>query len=246
MLASAAPLREGAHGIAGAVATFTDVTGLKRTATALEAALADREILFRELRHRFRDNLQLLSTLLEMQADTAASEETRTALEASRARIQSMARLQDRLYHSLEAGAVDMAEYLRDLGETLRAAYCRHSIALEVLVARVVLDVDRALSCGLLVNELVTNACKHALPPPRAGVITIRFRQEANQYVLSVADTGVGLPTTMDVDTAPSLGMRIIRSVRQKLRGTIHVERTPHTTFVLTFPVGEEEDQDTA
>jgi two-component system, sensor histidine kinase PdtaS len=175
-----------------------------------------------------------------MQADAAKSEEARAALEESRSRVHSMARLQECLYQSLEAGAVHMADYLRDLGQTLRKAYGRPEVGVAVDVEEIVLDVERALSCGLLVNELATNGFKHAFPQGYAGEITISLRREGERYVLMVADTGLGLPPALDIETASSLGMRIIRTVRQKLHGALAVKRTPHTEFSLAFPLEEE------
>jgi len=246
ILASAAPLRGQQQAIVGAVATFTDITLVKRTEAELRRALADRETLFRELRHRFRNNLQILSALLEMQEDAARSDEAREALGAARSRVQSMAQLHERLYHSLEAGAVPMAEYLRNLAQALGATYGRSDVMLEIVAQDVPLDVERALSCGFLVNELVTNAFKHAFPPGCGGAIAIRLAREGAQCELTVADTGVGLPLSLDLETAGSLGMRILRTVRQKLGGALTVQRTPHTVFTLTFPTATAEERDAA
>ena len=243
ILVSAAPLQSEQHETGGAVATYTDITRLKQTEAALRAAVADRETLFRELRHRFRNNLQILSALLEMQADGVQSDEAREALEAARSRVQSMAHLHERLYHTLESGAVPMAGYLRDLGQALRTTYGRPEVALEIAAEEVSLDVDRALSCGFLVNELVTNAFKHAFPRGRGGAIAIRLAQEGDQCELTVADTGVGLPPSLDLETAASLGMRILRTVRQKLGGALTLRRAPHTVFTLTFPAGTAEQK---
>ena len=192
-------------------------------------------MLLRELRHRFRNNLQMLSGLLAMQAEAARSVEAREALEASCDRLQAMARLEDRVAEAVAVRRIPMDRYLRDLVEALRASYGRAEVELSVSSPAVALDADRALYCGLIVTELVTNSYKHAFPNGRAGSIAVAFAVRGDEYQLRVRDTGAGVPLEFTFERARSVGTQILTALARKLEGTYRVDRTAGLTVTLTF-----------
>jgi PAS domain S-box-containing protein len=233
-LLSALPLRDEREAIAGAIATLADISHLRR-------ALDDRDLALRETKHRLRNNLQILASLLAMQSEAATTEETRTALEESRSRVFSMAHLQDHLAPGQGRAPVRLGRYLQAVVDSLRESYGRAGIRVTVMVEDVVLDHERANTVGLLVTELLTNAFKYAFPDGRPGEIAVGLRADGDGLELQVRDTGCGLPPDLDPRRAASLGLRIVHLLVQRLRATVGIERQPGATFRIRFPVNPEE-----
>jgi two-component sensor histidine kinase/sensor domain CHASE-containing protein len=207
-----------------------DVTAQRRAEEAQH-----KEILLKEI------HLQVISSLLDLQARAARDDETRRLLSESRGRVRSMALIHERLYGS-GSDAVNFAEYARDLVTHLRHSLSGDSgrIAVTVDIEEVALDMDVAVPCGLVINELLTNALQHAFPEGRAGTVTVSLRRRDGTLELRVTDDGVGLPQGVDPDNPGTLGLRIVNILSAQLRGTLGTERGPvdgrGTTFSLAFP----------
>jgi two-component sensor histidine kinase len=207
-----------------------------RTEAQLRTEVADKEVLVREAYHRIKNNLQILSSLLELQAESTPSPEGRAALEESRHRVNAMARLHEQLYDSRASGRIRIAEYFRALADALGGSYGAQ-VVVTVPDPEISLDPDRAIACGLIVNELLTNACKYAFPRGERGEIGLMFRAGGPAYQLDVWDTGVGLPASVDLETSRSLGLRLVRLLAIKLQARIQIDRSPGTVFSLAFPL---------
>jgi two-component sensor histidine kinase/sensor domain CHASE-containing protein len=221
-----------------------EVLALVRDVTAeRQAAEAQRkEILLKEIHHRVKNNLQVISSLLDLQARAARDDETRRLLSESQGRVRSMALIHERLYGS-GSDAVNFADYARDLVTHLRHSWAGDSdrVAVDVDVENILLDMDSSVPCGLVINELLTNALKHAFPDGRAGRVAVSLRRgPGSSLELRVADDGVGLPPGVDPDNPGTLGLRIVNILCAQLRGTLAVERGPAdghgTAFSLVFP----------
>jgi PAS domain S-box-containing protein len=247
ILSNAAPLHDVDGKLIGVVTINTDITVEKRVQDRLrqalaekEAALADKETLLHEIHHRTKNNFQLLCNLLHLQADQIESPEGRMALAESYLRVYSMAELHERLYRSLDRGMIRLGEYLGSVSESFRQSHA-FRVVLELGDEEIYLDVDRAVRCGLIVNELLTNAVKYAFPDGQPGEIGIGLRTRGTDLQLRVWDTGVGLPAGLALEDARSLGLRLVRMLAQRLRAEIVVDSSSGTAFTLTFPSAPEE-----
>ena len=232
-------------------------TELSRTVTDLQEQVAERksaeerlqrsleqnEVLVKEVHHRVKNNLQVISSMLALQTRGMRDEAVQTALRESNARIQLMARVHEQLYSSSDLARVDFAEYVEDLTKNVLKAYGadEEKISLEIAVASVTLGVDKAIPCSMIVNELVSNSLKYAFPAG-VGEISVGLIAGPNHHLtLSVADDGTGLPEGVDFRTTRSLGMQLVCSFAKQLKGEIDLVKGPGTRFEVVFPRGPEE-----
>jgi two-component sensor histidine kinase len=214
---------------------------LQRRESELRAALADRELLVRETNHRVKNGLQLVASMLGLQAASLADAEARRHLVEAQARVAAVARVHERLHRSEQLGTVAFGAYLRelcaDLGNGASAAGSAGRVVVEAAAAE--LPVERALPLALIANELVTNALKHAYPAGEEGLIAVRFETSVggDGMRLEVADRGVGLPTDLREAERGGLGMTLVRALVRQLDGRLHVEHgSPGTRFVVAVP----------
>ena len=217
-----------------AIAIVRDVTA------ARQAEQAERqEVLLREIHHRVKNNLQVISSLLALQAGAAADPRTRSMLRESQDRVRSMALIHEKLYQTGAERGVSFAEYARDLAAHLRHSWAGESgpVEVEVDVEEVSLDMDISVPCGLIINELLSNALKHAFPQGRSGRVRLGLhRAGADTLVLSVSDNGVGFPPGIDVREPRTLGLRIVNILAAQIRATLELVPGEGTTITLSFP----------
>jgi two-component sensor histidine kinase len=212
----------------------------KRTEEALQRTLAERETLLKEVHHRVKNNLQIINSLMSLQARKEPTPAVVEAFRTMQNRVRSMALLHETLYRSDDLARIDFKRYVERMCMHL-AQSCgldRMQVQLETRIGSIKLPLDRAVSCGLLINELVTNALKHAFPDGRSGRTTVALESAADQQlVLTVADDGTGLADVQDTDGRKSLGMELIRRLTEQLDGTLSVDRgPPGTAFRVVFP----------
>lgn len=205
---------------------------------ALAAAVRAKEILLREVHHRVKNNLQIIASLLNMEADSLP-ESFRTVMEESQRRVRSMALVHEQLYTCERPDQLDFGAYISTLTHDLFAAYNPRlsEVRLTLDLDPVVLDVDRAVPCGLIMNELLTNSLKHAFPGGRAGEIRVEVHSRNDEVILRVADNGVGLPPGFDWRSSTSLGLRIVHILAAQLNGNLTCYPEPGAAFTLTFPM---------
>jgi PAS domain S-box-containing protein len=225
---------EGSY-VLGSVA---DISNRKGTELAIRAALREKEVLLKEIHHRVKNNLQVISSLLSLQALQLPAGPARTMLAESQSRVRSIALVHETLYQSKNFSLVNFKDYLRSLLEGLAHTHSAHAreIQATIDVGDVRLAVDAAIPCGLIVNELVTNAFKHAFPDGRAGSIHVQVDRDGQSGVtLTVSDDGVGMPEHIKPGTTPSLGLELVFTFAQQLEATIEIVRDRGTAFILRF-----------
>jgi PAS domain S-box-containing protein len=206
--------------------TNIDITARKSAEDGLHASYAEREVLMHEIHHRVKNNLQMMSALLELQAGYVQDAQVRAYFTNSQQRIQSMAMIHAQLYQNNDLAHIDFNIYLRSLVESLRVQYIELYVDIKIDAETMIIPVDVAIPLGLVVNELVTNAMKHAFPRGQTGDLLIRLLyDDEGKILLEVADNGVGLPAKLSHGDGKSFGMRIVRlMIEEQLDGTLRVE----------------------
>jgi PAS domain S-box-containing protein len=215
-----------------------DATMRKQAEERISVALAEKVVLLKEVHHRVKNNLQVICSLLDLQSDYIIDEQSRSSFRESQDRIRSMALVHERLYESQDFASIDFAEYIRDLSTRLFSSYQADPgrITLTVDVGGIAMGIDKAVPCGLIINELVSNALKHAFPDNLSGEISVCFSLDDDDWItLTVADTGVGIPTALDFKNTGTLGLQLVNMLTQQLNGQISMESTTGTAFTLRF-----------
>ncbi|PKL66442.1 MAG: hypothetical protein CVV28_10590 [Methanobacteriales archaeon HGW-Methanobacteriales-1] len=214
-----------------------DITDQKESENFLKASLEEKEILLREIHHRVKNNLQIISSLLNLQKRYVDDKEALNLFQESQNRVKSMSMIHESLYQATDLGHIDFSVYISKLSMELMSSYGvnTNQISLEREVEEVILDINTAIPCGLIINELMTNCIKYAFPEGRKGKITIKFFSEDDQYVLEVSDNGIGLPDDIDFKKMKSLGIRLVNSLVGQLEGTIELDASSGTKFIIKF-----------
>jgi PAS domain S-box-containing protein len=220
------------------LASIIDITERRRNQLNLEKALQEKTVLLNEVHHRVKNNLQVISSLLNLQASHTSDSQVRNILQESQGRVKAMVLTHQLLYERKDFSRIDLGEYLARLVQLLRVAHSSgaQGVALNLAAAteNVYLDLERAIPCGLLVNELVSNAFKHAFPNAAKGEIIVALKLLAPDEVeISVSDTGVGLPPGFDMENTKSLGLQLVPLFVDQLRGELRVENDGGTRFAL-------------
>lgn len=213
-----------------------DITEQVRTERALAAALTAKETLLKEVHHRVKNNLQIISSLLNMQAELIAEPAQRRVFQESQQRVQSMAMIHERLCSHEDLDRVDFGEYAEALVRDLFAAHGEDSgrVHLRLELDRVSLDLNQAIPCGLILNELASNALKYAFPGTRTGEILVALKCDRDEGVtLKVSDNGVGMPTGSH--SRRSLGLGIVDVLTRQLGGRLNQGELPGASFSLEF-----------
>ncbi|MBK8027563.1 MAG: PAS domain S-box protein [Chloroflexi bacterium] len=217
-----------------------DITERVHAEEQLRDSLQEKEVLLKEVHHRVKNNLQIIASLLRLQSGNTDDPRTIAQFQDSQNRIRSMALIHERLYRSTDLSTIDFGPYLRDLTGHLMQSYRDQAnrIRLRVEVDKTQLDIDTAISCGLLINELVSNALKHAFPEGRPGTIGVQMRStEGNRHELVVWDDGVGMPEQKSKPN--TLGLQLVSSLARQLRGTVEFSAEGGTQIIVSFPGSE-------
>jgi PAS domain S-box-containing protein len=227
--------RDGA--VVGMRGIIVDIAELKRAEDEIKASLKERETLLKEIHHRVKNNMQVVSSLLSLQAAQATEPETIEILDESQRQIRSMALIHEKLYRSDSLAEIDFGDYVKSLVDDLLQMYNvpGGAITIAVDIENVQLGVDTAIPCGLIINELVSNSLKYAFPDGRTGDVTVALQRANGVHTLTVADDGVGFPADLDFRATDSLGMQLVTALVNQLEGTITLDRTKGTTFIITF-----------
>jgi pentatricopeptide repeat protein len=214
-----------------------DITERMQTESALAAALAAKEVLLQEVHHRVKNNLQIISSLLNMQAELLSDSSLREVLLQSKRRVESMAMIHERLYCNADIDCVDFKQYVEALAKGLFSAYAvnPNPVCLRLELEPVFLDLSQAIPCGLILNELVSNCLKYAFPDQRRGELLVALYCADDRVTMRVADNGIGLPPGLDWRKSQSLGLRIVDILARQLMGTVHQESGAGGDFCLTF-----------
>lgn len=216
----------------------------KQVTEALKASLAEKEIMLREIHHRVKNNLNVIIALLDLQQDSSKMSEAKPLFNELKSRVRTMALVHENLYRSADLGRVDFTSYLRTLADYLLATYATQlPIQMEIDIPPIPMSIDTAIPCGLIVNELVTNAIKYAFPieqwTPHSDSeecwIRIQLKEENDQFVLSVSDNGVGIPPDINWQATNTLGLLLVTTLTNQLNGKIEKAPGKGTTFFIRF-----------
>ncbi|HBB31308.1 MAG TPA: hypothetical protein DDZ80_21915 [Cyanobacteria bacterium UBA8803] len=251
--------REGKPGFC--LAMTEDITERQQQAEKITTSLLEKETLLKEIHHRVKNNLQIISSLLRLQARQIRDQNILELFQESQNRVQAMALIHEKLYQSDNLAQIDFQGYIQTLASNLYRSYGtnRDDVNLKIDVAPVSLAIDTAIPCGLIINELVSNALKYAFPDRRSGEIGIMLYQKGEsarhqervppilypsippvhinqeQFILAIGDNGVGLPIDLDFPNTNSLGLQLVCRLTKQLRGSIELHRNQGTEFQITF-----------
>ncbi len=217
-----------------------DITDRKEVEQKLRDSLKEKELLLQEVHHRVKNNMAVISSLVKLQAYTFDDPKVLAAFRETQSRILSMALVHEKLYRSRNLSQIDFNDYIRDLGAQIaHSIEFRHArVKLEFHIREVNLDINAAIPCGMLVNELLSNAYKYAFPNDGEGQVDISMEREEqnNSYRLIVSDNGVGLPEDAETSGEATFGFQLINLLVQQLDGELNIIRSPGTTFEIIFP----------
>lgn len=222
------------------LSAIVDISDRKQKEESIRQALLDKEVLLAEVHHRVKNNLQIVHSLLDLQSEQVTDPVALSMLRESQNRVRSMALIHQTLYQSKDFARVDFASFLDSLLPSLITSYNvgTERVRLEMAVNDVHLPLSQAIPCGLIVNELITNALKHGFPAERSGhIIVASEKSHENQIKLSVSDDGIGIAAEMSLEAGSTLGLTLVRSLAYQLHGDITIQRANPTRFTLTLPV---------
>jgi PAS domain S-box-containing protein len=228
------------------LAMIEDITERKQTEELIQASLLEKETLLKEIHHRVKNNLQIISSLLRLQSRQIQDQQTLELFKESQNRVQAMALIHEKLYQSSNLAQIDFQEYITTLVEHLCRSYDIHqpAITIKINVEPVPLPIDTAIPCGLIINELVSNSLKYAFPGNQGGEICLKLQFGASpcnapvdteQFILTVRDNGIGLPENLDFRNTSSLGLQLVCRLAKQIRGSLELNRCQGTEFNLVF-----------
>lgn len=242
----------------GFAAAWRDVTERQQVQEQIQASLQEKETLIKEIHHRVKNNLQVISSLLRLQSRQIKDRQALELFKESQNRVLAMALIHEKLYQSSDLTQIDFQAYIKSLVQELSRSYdiYRCTITFKVKVHQLgadstdispleqmtsylkppLLAIDTAIPCGLIINELVSNSLKHAFPDHGSGEICITFQEsESGQLSLTISDNGIGLPSNLDFRNTKSLGLQLVCRLTNQLEGTIELSRNPGTEFKIAF-----------
>ncbi|TAL31028.1 MAG: PAS domain S-box protein [Spirochaetes bacterium] len=237
------PVVDGAGKLLGVEGIARDVTERRIAEEKVIASLHEKEILLKEIHHRVKNNMQIISSLLNIQAQGVRDPAVVEIFNDMKNRIHSMALIHNSLYQSNDLGRIDFEHYLPRLMQMLAGSsiYSSRRIKLEASACGFQLNVNIAVPCGLIISELVSNAIKYAFPGDHTGTVWVECGLDDGNYRFSVKDDGVGLPEDFDIERCSSMGMYIVKLLTMQLMGSLQVFNRGGAHFVITFPAGMRE-----
>ena len=243
--ASISPVKNAEGVISRFIAVKEDITERKKSEEQIKASLKEKEILLAEIHHRVKNNMQIISSLLRLQAENIKDKRLLDIFQESQNRIRSMALIHEDLYQNNDLSKIDFHEYAQTLTARLVVSFGvdPDRIITSVNIDNIFLGIDVAVPCGLILNELLTNSLKYAFPPlynqvsgeGRDGKICIDFHSENDKYFLTYSDNGVGLPENLDFQNTKTMGLNLINGLVKQINGTIELNRSEGTEFKIIF-----------
>ncbi len=222
----------------GVEGVLRDITDRKRAEEQVRSSLKEKEVLLQEIHHRVKNNMQIISSLLNLQSRNISDENVREMFKMSRDRIKSMALIHEKLYQSENLSKINFAQYVQSLTLHLRHTYNTNvdRIKLDTMVKDVFLDINKAIPCGLIINELVSNSLKHAFPDNKKGNIQIHLHTGNNGDIrLLVSDDGIGFAKDVNIQKPDSLGLQLVNDLVEQLEGTLKLDLTSGTSYEISF-----------
>ncbi len=216
----------------------TNITAAKTLEKKIKSSLKEKDVLLKEIHHRVKNNLQIIISLLNLQSGYIKDEQSLKAVKDGQNRVRSMALVHEKFYQAEELTEINFAEYVEKLCQFLFQSYADKvdQIKFRVIAGNVTLDMDTAMPCGLLINEIVSNSLKYAFPDNREGEITIELiNLPENMVEMSISDNGVGMSEGFDIEKAESLGLQLINALTSQIEGILEVSTTSGTHYTIKF-----------
>ncbi len=238
VLASSTAMKSKSDVHTGIILVAVDISERKKAEEKIRASLTEKEVLLKEIHHRVKNNLQVISSLLYLQSKNTKDLEALNQLQESRHRVRSMALIHEKLYRSKDLVKIDFNDYLKNLLSSLFNSYKSNKakINLKIDVDNIFLNIHTAIPCGLIVNEIVSNSLKHAFPNGNEGNIMISLKRKSSEMIeLTAADDGIGLPDDIDVEKFNSLGMKLIHMFTEQLSGELRINGNQGAQYCIAF-----------
>ena len=236
------PVKDSSGKIISWIGINMDITERKKSEEQIKASLKEKEVLLDEIHHRVKNNLQIISSLLDMSSMQSHNQETIELFAESRSRVESMSLVHSQLYESERFDEIDMEKHIQELFGNLLKIYSKEEIiTLDIKTANVYLPVTLAVPCALVLNELISNSLKHAYRDGQQGTISISMQQNDDTILAKVKDNGIGIPDEIDIEKTNSLGLKLVRNIVYKqLNGKIKLIRNKGAEFIMEFNISKE------
>lgn len=231
------PIFDHGDGLSGFVCSSRNINDRKRAEKQIKASLEEKEVLLKEIHHRVKNNMQIISSLLSLQSRYIKDENYLAIFKESQNRVRSMAMIHEGLYRTHNLARINFEKYIQNLIYGLFSSYGidQSIIKTKMDLNEVLLDIDTAIPCGLILNELITNSLKHAFPEEREGEINVLLSQKGNILQIIVGDNGIGFPENIDFQNTESLGLQLVNTLVDQLKGEIKIENNNGTKFIFTL-----------
>jgi len=224
------------HGDEVVISVSRDITERKQAEEEIKQSLEEKELLLKEIHHRVKNNLAIISSLLNLQSYNIEDQKARDSFKEIQNRTRSMALIHEKLYQSTDLKRIDFGEYIKTISAELFRTYADPArVKLKTHVENIYLDINTAIPLGLIINEIITNSFKHAFPDGRKGEIQINFHKKNHHYEFMVKDNGIGLPDDLDFKNTDTLGLQLVNSLTQQIDGEITLDKDHGTQFTIKF-----------
>jgi two-component sensor histidine kinase len=211
----------------------------KKIEEKIKQSLKEKNILLKEVHHRVKNNLQVISSLLNLQSNYVIDDNSKLLFKETQNRIKTLALVHEKLYKSDDVEYVNLKDYLVSIVELLSYSFNKEYIDIEYDFDEITkIDIEKAIPCGLITNEIISNSFKYAFPKKIVGRIDIKLRNKGNDYVLTISDNGVGMPEDIDIKSSKSLGLELINALVGQLEGQLEIGAKKGTEYCFTFPIG--------
>jgi two-component sensor histidine kinase len=206
----------------------------------LISSINEKDLLLKEVHHRVKNNMQIISSLLNLQSNYIENKEHLEVFKESQDRVKSMALVHEKLYRSKDFQSIDFADYIKSIASNLSSSYKATNTDFKIKVHNISLDINNAIPCGLIINELVTNCFKHAFKTAESrdgpkNNVYIEFFKNEKKFMLIVGDNGIGFPKDLDFKNAHTLGLQLVNTLVNQLDGNMKLDRKNGTTFIISF-----------
>ncbi|NDC82195.1 PAS domain S-box protein [bacterium] len=220
-----------------AIIVARDISERIRTLQELQQSVDEKDVLLKEIHHRVKNNLQIISSMLNIQGHYFGDPHVKAVFKECQNRIRSMALVHETLYQSKSLANIEFSTYIKNLVNRIAATYreISHTVDVTILVPEVSFHIDTAVACGLIVNELVTNAFKYAFEGRASGQLWVTLIEHDSKYLLTVRDNGIGLPRGIDIKKSNSMGLELVMTLSRQLDAEIEIDKINGTSFTLVF-----------
>jgi two-component sensor histidine kinase len=220
----------------GIVCIGNNIIEITEAKDKIKASLNEKELLLRELHHRVKNNLQIILSLINLQSNSIKDQQDLEIFRESQSRVKSLAIIHEKLYQSADFASINFKEYIQSLVSYLLSYYSTTNITVDVDVEKdTILNMDTAVPCGLIINELVTNSIKFAFPGGKPGKIYIQLKPDDGSLILIIGDNGIGLPDGTDFENSQKLGLQLVKTLTDQLEGTIQYNGENGAEFEIKF-----------